>query len=42
MNGREEGGMGKERTQKILEQGSDIGGHLLYFHMCKIGHSLGS
>lgn len=42
MNGREEGRMGKERTQEILVQGSDIGGPLVYFHMCKIWDSLGS
>lgn len=35
MNGREEGRMGKV-------QGSDIGGPLVYFHMCKIWDSLGS
>lgn len=33
-DGREEGGVGKEKTQEMLEQGNDLlGGHLVYFHI---------
>lgn len=36
-------GVGKGKVQEGLGQGNDlIGGHLVYFHMCRILNLLGS